>query len=379
MVWLMVFQIFLFVVLLIALGVVYFVFLWHSASISYNPCSFNVYKDDYRRFLLRFALPHSIGQIVFALFQVIVKPFWKGLFCHASGSLQVLSMGFAIFYYHRLVHNYKYRFLECQNRGHMDFKKPFFLELTSFCVYVLIFAYSSVLFVAEIQFPYGIFAEPFIDPNVGWDIFEFTGMQRFLTVAGSCLLFVNLGRIIKNSYNIRRWEDDLEECNHFFFRKYVSKNIEPHFINDFILLYIPTQYLLINGFPGFRLNGFDVLAKWLISVHPIGFIIIYMLQIKAATLRSNKDEMECRCCVCQKKDLERRTSKGYCRSLGLKVMGSCGGEDNGMEEEGEGDRVELGGEDIAAGEGGAATNAHEHPTETTPAMHTDQIRVSEDL
>ena len=60
-------------------------------------------------------------------------------------------------------------------------------------------------------------------------------------------------------------------------------------------------------------------------------------------------------------------------------MGSCGGEDNGMEEEGEGDRVELGGEDIAAGEGGAATNANEHPTETTPAMHTDQIRVSEDL
>uniref|UniRef100_A0A1I7TC56 G protein-coupled receptor n=2 Tax=Caenorhabditis tropicalis TaxID=1561998 RepID=A0A1I7TC56_9PELO len=317
---------------------------------------------------------HSGAIALITIAQLLSHKFSESVSCHINGSLQVLSIVPTLVYYHLLVINYKYRFLEVRHRGHSDYTGTYFLELLSGTSYIAYLLYFAFLFCAEVAYPKEMYLIPAFDQNIGMYGDNFATFALVLSVIATCLLVIDLFRIARNSYRIYHVEVDIEQTNQYWFRKWISQNIEPHFVNDFITLYLPAQYLVLCVSPSMVMDGFILLSKCLLIAHPIVFLIIYMVQIKLATRMVKKEEMECRCCVCRKKDESRRTLRTDSRFIKLKVMRSGARKDNGAVEE---RRREDGGEGEGEELRGGAAAADEQPTETT--MYTTQISVSEDL
>ncbi|CAI2357388.1 unnamed protein product [Caenorhabditis sp. 36 PRJEB53466] len=345
--------------LLLLLAIISGIFFHRSENISYNPCSSNVYKDDYRQFII-IGIFHSMGIAGYSIAQLLEDFLPRQVSLHLGGSLQILSLIPTMVYYHIHVINYKCRWLEVRHRGHDDYRRAILTEGISFFVYGVTSLFAVLLFMAETAYPAGIYSKMQYDPLSGWELENYE-MLGYVTVrVATFLLGMNLFRVIRNCYRILRTEIEPDQSTQYFFSKYISKNVVPHFVNDFLTLFLPTQYLIVRIAPIMHLNAFDVLAKCLLIGNPFVFVIIYMVQIRLATMNVSKEEMRCRCFVCAEK-----AARAQSRSINLKVM-RLAGRRKRTNNEGGGAAAVM------------AVGGSEQPTETAPTTEEDRIEVSED-
>ncbi|CAL2050397.1 unnamed protein product [Caenorhabditis brenneri] len=358
---------------LAVLTVVSIRFLYRSADIAYNPCMYNVYKDDYLQYTWA-GMVHSaiIGAVTVIQLVPDILP-WK-IPLHMDGSVQVMTMVPTLIYYHLLVINYKYRYLEIRHMGDHDYKKTLSLEILCLIACMGLVLYSLGLAIIEMTFQ-----PEFYNPNTQYTNYQ--ADMHFLQVCAWCvaiiggiLMVIDLVRIAKNSIYCLRVECAPRDENIYWFRKYVSQGVIPHFISDFFLLFVPSAFLFARFSPVMTFGFFTVLAKCVIIAHPISFILIYMHQIKIATRMIPSNEMECRCKVCQDiKNARLKRAKEW--AIRLRAIRSRttrkDNRDDRMEEE------RLGGGAAAPVLAAAAAAAPENvvvvdeqPTETTPAIHT---------